>query len=102
MQIVWLRIHMQHPGDNFTLGLALLQIVHRRSPVMHIVLRRKLAQPQYRAVVLRDFLHCPRRIVRGNRLARQHDIELVDGFVVLAHVVEAFGGPGMVVEGDAR
>src|SRR5881227_990604 len=84
MQIAVILLDEQEPGDDLAGGVALLQIGHRRDPVARIVIGRELAQPQHRSVMLHDRLERARRVIGGDRLARHHEVELVDGVVMNA------------------
>ena len=89
------------PVTDLAGGLALLQIVHRRDAVGRVVVGRELAQrgaPSRRAA--RPPPPCRARS-RRDRLAAGDHVEPVHRLVVLAHVVEALGRAGVVVERDA-
>ena len=60
-----------------------------------------LAQAQDGAVVLRHQFDRAGRVVDGDLLALGDEVDPVHRLVVLAHVVEALGRAGVVVEGDA-
>src|SRR5215468_5190763 len=75
---------------------------HCCQAIMHIVFGVELAQRQHRPVMLLHHLHRAGSIVDMDWRAACHEIEKIDGLVVLAHVVEALGRASMIVEGDAR
>jgi len=101
MQILGAAIHIQQTGDDFSEGMALLQMVHCADAVRRIVVGIELAQMQDRSVMLDDAAQGPRRIGGIDLVARQYHVEAVDRVVVFAHVVVALGRAGMVVEGHA-
>ena len=68
MQIAVILFDEQKPGDDLAGGVALLQVSHRRDPVVRVVVGRELAQPQYRAVVLDDGLDRAGRLTGCARL----------------------------------
>src|SRR5437868_10238226 len=51
--------------------------------------------------MLHDRLERARRVIGGDRLARHHEVELVDGVVMSADIVEALCRFRIIVEGDA-
>src|ERR1700738_445371 len=75
----------QQSGADLARRVALLQIGQRRDPVIGIVIKSELPQPQCRAVVLDDGLDRARRVIGGDLVAADYDIEPVDRLVVSAH-----------------
>jgi hypothetical protein len=102
VQVLGFGIDVEQPGDDLPLGgVVLLQEVHRREPVVRVVIGVELAQRERRAVVLLDQFDRARRVIDRDRLAAGDDVEPVHRLVVLAHVIEALGRAGVVVERDA-
>src|ERR1044071_10479294 len=61
----------------------------------------ELAELDDAAVVLGDFDDAAFGVVDGDGFAGGPEVQTVYGFVVLADVLVALGGAGVVVEGDA-
>ncbi len=102
VQIVGRRVDVQEAGDDLSARVVLVDVADRRQRVTRIEAVREFAQPKPAAVVLRD-LDDLAGLVRGrDAFAPRHEVEAVDGIVVLAHVVVALGAAGMVVECHAR
>ena len=101
MQVFRLRIDVEQAGDDLALGGVPLQERHRADPIMRVIIRIDLAQRYPGAIVLLDLLHRTWGVIDDNRLAAGDDVQPVHRIIVLAHVIEAFGRAGMVVEGDA-
>ena len=76
-------------------------MVHSGNAVMNVVLFGLLAQSQYGSVMLRHLFQFPRLVIDGDRFSWRHDIEVIDRFIVLTHVVETLGRTGVIVERDA-
>src|SRR6266478_6065467 len=102
VQIAVVGFDKQEPGDDLADGMALLQIGQGRDAVVRVVVVRELAEPHGRAVVLDDRLDRAGRVIGGDRLALDHEVELVDRLVMGPDVFEALGRFGVVVERDAR
>ena len=77
-------------------------MVHRTVAVRGVVVQPQLAQQKGGAIMLHHPPHTARFVFRGYLVPRLNDLHTVHGLVVLAHVVVALGGTGMVIEGDAR
>ena len=101
VQVARLRIDVEQAGDDYALGLMRLQVVHGDDAVVSVVVGVQLVQAQDAAVVLFDLDGVAVGVIDGDFRARRHDVEAVDGLVVLAHVFVALGAAGVVVEGDA-
>src|SRR6185437_11856407 len=63
MQVARLRVDVEQPGDDLSLGIARLHVGHRGDAVGSVVAFLELAQAQHRAVVLAHFLDGTGRIV---------------------------------------
>src|SRR5208283_4019958 len=75
MQVLRLVGDIQHPGDDLPFGGVLLEEVHRRQPVMHVIVGIELAQHQRGAVMLFHRLYRAGRIVDADRVASGHEVE---------------------------
>ena len=102
MQVVRPFFHEQQAGQNFALGVPLVQLVHGPVAVGGVVVQLELAQQQSRAVVLQHAADTAGLVFRGDLAARLNDFHAIHRFVVLANVVVALGGARVVVESDAR
>ncbi|MBA7716506.1 hypothetical protein ES703_125579 [subsurface metagenome] len=101
MQVFRLGVDVQQPGHDLALGRVLLQEVLRAEAIMRIVIGIELAQRQPCAVVLLHHLHGAGRVVHADRVAADQHVEPVHRVIMLAHIIEALGRAGVVVEGDA-
>src|SRR6266446_8248283 len=89
VHVAGIGLDKEQPGDDLARRVALLQVGQRRDPVIGIVIKRELPQPQDRAVVLNHSLDRARRVIGGDLVAADYDIEPVDRLVVSADIVEA-------------
>src|ERR1700736_6152824 len=99
VHVAGIGLDKQQSGDDLARRVALLQIGQRRDPVIGILIKSELPQPQCRAVVLDDGLDRARRVIGGDLVAADYDIEPVDRLVVSPDIVEALGRFRVVVEG---
>src|SRR3954447_3966349 len=102
VQVVCVRIYVEQPGYNLSLGRVPLQERHRREPVVSVVVRIDLAERKPGAVMLFDHLHRSGRVIDRDRVTPGNYVQPVHRIVVLAHVVETLGRTGVIVECDAR
>jgi len=70
--------------------------------VGRIVVLGELVEPHRPAIVQAHFAAFPRLVRHRDLLLERHEVRAVHDRVVLAHVVEALGRVGMVVESHAR
>ncbi len=101
MHLLSVRLDVEQAGDDLALGLALLQIGQGVRPVGRVVVGRDFAQAQHRAVVLGHQLHRAGLVIDGDGRPGLDDVQPVHRLVVLAHIVEALGRAGVIVEGHA-
>src|SRR2546421_1017953 len=93
---------VQQAGDDFAFRGVVGDVFERLHAAGRVVVGVGLAQADDRSVVLRHFDGVAFVVLDVDGFARGPEVEAVDRFVVIAHVVVALGRAGGVVERDAR
>ena len=101
MQVARVGIHIKQARHDLPGRSALLHVGQCGNAIVHIVARVQLMKLQHRPIVLRDHLRRSRREIHGDFRSACDHIHRVQRFIMLADIIEAFGGPFVVVERNA-
>ena len=101
MQVGRFLLHIEQASDDLPFRGMMLQKAKSRRSVMNVVIGAKLAQRDFRAVMLLDHLDGAGLVFDFDRHAAGHEVEAVHRLVMLAHEVEALGRAGVIVERHA-
>src|SRR5215217_5656462 len=102
VQVLGLRIHIEKPCNDLAGGLGLLQVVQRRLALSWVEIRSEFSQLQHGPIMLLNELNGTGGLIESDRLAPDHHVEVVQGLIMLPHIIEALSRARVVVKGDAR